>query len=187
MSKSLPIVGGEPTSSSGSATETAGMPRRDFVLLVVGWIGTLGSLAAATLAGMRGLLPNLLDEPDQRFRAGKPEDYNDGAVAFLDEIRTFLVRKGNGFRAMSGVCTHLGCTVNRDDAGYRCPCHGSVFDQDGQVLSGPAPRPLDCYGVALTRDGRLVVDRGRSVSPKQFLVLETRVQPTDGGDEGEEA
>ena len=148
MSKSLPIVGGEPTPSSESATETAGMPRRDFVLLVVGWIGTLGSLAAAALAGMRGLLPNLLDEPDQRFRAGKPEDYSDGAVVFLEEIRTFLLRKGDGFRAMSGICTHLGCTVNRDADGFRCPCHGSVFDEDGQVLSGPAPRPLTVPTVA---------------------------------------
>lgn len=187
MSKSLPIVGRVPKPSSEGATETAGVPRRDFVLLVVGWIGTLSSLAAATLAGMRGLLPNLLDEPDQRFRAGKPEDYSDGAVAFLDEIRTFLLRKGDGFRAMSGVCTHLGCTVNRDSDGFRCPCHGSVFDEDGQVLSGPAPRPLDCYGVALTRDGRLVVDRGRSVSPEQFLVLESRVQGSEGLEEGEEA
>lgn len=187
MSKSLPIVGAESASSSGGAKQETGIPRRDFALLVFGWIGTLGSLAAATLAGMRGLLPNLLDEPDQRFRAGKPEDYSDGTVAFIEEIRTFLVRKDNGFRAMSGVCTHLGCTVNRDHAGYRCPCHGSVFDDDGQVLSGPAPRPLDCYGVALTRDGRLVVDRGRSVSPEQFLVLETRAQPTDSGDEGEQA
>jgi cytochrome b6-f complex iron-sulfur subunit len=125
---------------------------------------------------MRGLLPNLLDEPSQRFRAGKPEDYRDGSVAFLDEIRTFLVREGDGFRAMSGICTHLGCTVNRADSGYRCPCHGSVFDEQGKVLSGPAPRPLDCYGVAQTRDGRLVIDRGRSVSSEEFLMVETRGQ-----------
>ncbi len=171
MSKSLPVVGQEPSPEGRSLKTGRKWRRRDFVLLVFGWIGTLGSLSAATLAGMRGLLPNLLDEPNQRFRAGKPEDYSDGSVAFLDEIRTFLIRKGDGFRAMSGICTHLGCTVNRADSGYRCPCHGSLFDEDGNVLSGPAPRALDSFGIAQARDGRLVIDRGRSVSPEEFLVV----------------
>ena len=44
---------------------------------------------------------------------------------------------------VEGVCTHLGCTVNHVGSGYKCPCHGSVFDEQGRVLSGPAPRALD--------------------------------------------
>lgn len=45
----------------------------------------------------------------------------------------------------SPICTHLGCRYNWQAAAgvFVCPCHNSVFDQTGKVLSGPAPRPLD--------------------------------------------
>lgn len=184
MSKSLPILGQDSVTKEEHTEGPGHVPRRDFLLLVFGWIGTVGSLAAASLAGMRGLLPNLLNEPDQRFRAGKPEEYGDGAVSFLAEIRTFLVREDGGFRAMSGVCTHLGCTVNHVGSGYKCPCHGSVFDEQGRVLSGPAPRALDSYALALTRDGRLVVDRGQTVPADDFLVLDTRERHPEVSAEG---
>lgn len=42
-----------------------------------------------------------------------------------------------------GICTHLGCVPNKDASGWLCPCHGSVYDNSGRVLHGPAPRNLD--------------------------------------------
>ncbi|NNE47720.1 MAG: Rieske (2Fe-2S) protein [Rhodothermales bacterium] len=153
-----------------------GVGRRDFTLLVLGWVGTLGSMLAASAGALRGLVPNLLDEPNLRYRAAKPTDYLDGTDSFLDEIRIFIQRKGNGYRAMSAVCTHLGCTVSPDEKtgrGFRCPCHGSVFDEDGRVLEGPAPTPLPCYELSMARDGRLVIDRDRPVSADRYLMLES--------------
>jgi Rieske Fe-S protein len=45
--------------------------------------------------------------------------------------------------AFSAVCTHMGCTVAPAGKELHCPCHGSVYDATtGQVLSGPAPKPL---------------------------------------------
>ena len=45
-----------------------------------------------------------------------------------------------------GICTHLGCIPNRDNAGqpggYLCACHGSVYDASGRILRGPAPLNL---------------------------------------------
>ena len=45
----------------------------------------------------------------------------------------------------SPVCPHLGCQYTWDTASSRfvCPCHSSVFDISGKLLSGPAPRGLD--------------------------------------------
>src|SRR5690242_19551276 len=117
---------------------TTPVPRRGFLQLTFGWLAAGFAVAASAAASVRFLVPNVLFEPSLRFKAGKPDEYADGSVTFLEEERVFLVRQGNTFRCLSAVCTHLGCTVNRSDHGYHCPCHGSVFDDQGTVKSGPA-------------------------------------------------
>lgn len=64
-----------------------------------------------------------------------------GALVFRPE-RIAVLREGDRFTALSLVCTHLGCTVTVTPEGMICPCHGSRFDRTGQVLTGPAERPL---------------------------------------------
>jgi glycine/D-amino acid oxidase-like deaminating enzyme/nitrite reductase/ring-hydroxylating ferredoxin subunit len=57
---------------------------------------------------------------------------------------------GGALRAVSAVCTHLGCHVRWNDAerSWDCPCHGSRFDTAGRVLNGPAVRALEAVDVA---------------------------------------
>jgi len=55
-------------------------------------------------------------------------------------------REGDGsLRAVSATCTHLGCIVawNSAEASWDCPCHGSRFSPEGEVLHGPAVAPLE--------------------------------------------
>ena len=66
------------------------------------------------------------------------------------ETAAWLRRNGGtSFTAFAVYCTHLGCPVHWLAAPriFLCPCHGSVFNGDGTVAGGPAPRPLFTYPV----------------------------------------
>ena len=145
--------------------------RRGFFQLTLGWLAGTFAAAASALGAVRFLVPNVLFEPSAVFKAGKPDDYADGSVTFLEDERVFLIRQGNTFRCLSAVCTHLGCTVNRTGQGYHCPCHGSVFDEQGAVKGGPAPRGLEWFAVIMSRDNRLVVDKNLRVGADKALVV----------------
>ncbi|HEX5337058.1 MAG TPA: ubiquinol-cytochrome c reductase iron-sulfur subunit [Gallionella sp.] len=56
-----------------------------------------------------------------------------------------------------GVCTHLGCVPNRNENGWLCPCHGSVYDNSGRVVKGPAPRNLDVPPYRFLSADRIVI------------------------------
>jgi cytochrome b6-f complex iron-sulfur subunit len=63
--------------------------------------------------------------------------------------------------ALSAVCTHLGCTVEyeKDKKRIHCACHGGVYDpKTGRNVSGPPPKPLRKFDVAVT-EGKVVVSR----------------------------
>lgn len=73
----------------------------------------------------------------------------------------FLVAlEGGGFAAVSSICTHRGCTVDLGGPGFACPCHGSQYDREGQVMRGPASRALTRYPVRANGD-ELVIEVGR--------------------------
>ncbi|MFH1169139.1 MAG: ubiquinol-cytochrome c reductase iron-sulfur subunit [Chloroflexota bacterium] len=56
-----------------------------------------------------------------------------------------VTQDGQNFVVFDPHCTHLNCPFYWDDKSntFRCPCHGGVFDIDGNVKAGPPPRPLD--------------------------------------------
>ena len=79
--------------------------------------------------------------------------------------RVCIVRDGNRLAAISTTCTHLGCIVGVADTGFACPCHGSRFDQDGNVTGGPAPKPLPWFKISLAPNGELEIDKGAEIAP----------------------
>lgn len=60
----------------------------------------------------------------------------------LPEHALAVVCEGGRYFAVDLTCTHLACTVRATELGFACPCHGSRFGSDGQVVTGPAPRAL---------------------------------------------
>jgi cytochrome b6-f complex iron-sulfur subunit len=106
------------------------------------------------------LRPRVLFEPPTRFAMGWPDTLDVGTVLTNETHHVFLERLKDGFRALSSVCTHLGCITRYrpDENIIACPCHGSRFSLDGEVIAGPAPRPLHCLQIALSDKGEIMVD-----------------------------
>ncbi len=140
-------------------------PRRRF-LRIVGKSAVFSAFLVQVAAVVRAFVPNVLYEPSKRFKIKRPDDYPEGTT-FDGERRLFIIRKDGEFHAISATCTHLGCTVQwrGEEKEFDCPCHGSRFDADGNVLGGPAPRPLPWYPLSRSPEGFLVVDTERTVRP----------------------
>jgi cytochrome b6-f complex iron-sulfur subunit len=114
---------------------------------------------------LRAFIPNVLYEPEKRFKVGLPENFPEG-FNFIAERRLFVVRQGGEFHAISADCPHLGCTVEWKEGvrQFDCPCHGSRFREDGSVIGGPSPQALAWYALTIAPDGHLEVDTASEVS-----------------------
>ena len=64
---------------------------------------------------------------------------------------------GSDFTVLSNICSHLGCRVRwvDDEGSFFCPCHNAVFGANGEVVSGPPPRPLDRFE-SMVEEGQLL-------------------------------
>lgn len=82
----------------------------------------------------------------------------DGYSQVVDRKVIYLVRQGSEVRAMQSTCTHLGCRTSYDKPNKRiiCPCHGGVYDLQGNVLEGPPPAPLPSIATRVEGDQVLV-------------------------------
>ena len=94
------------------------------------------------------LISGYLSGPDR----SSPDDLAPGEAAVLRRgpAKTACYRDDDGtLHAVSARCTHMGCIVgwNAAEKSWDCPCHGSRFGYDGQVLQGPAVEPLEAQSV----------------------------------------
>ncbi|HEV8537337.1 MAG TPA: ubiquinol-cytochrome c reductase iron-sulfur subunit [Bacteroidota bacterium] len=148
----------------------------------------LTGMAGFAFQSFRSLVPNVLYEPALRFKVGSPLSLAEG-MTFLEDRRLYIFKEGKSFYAISGACTHLGCTVKytklnqpkRVDINgekkdvkfeFHCPCHGSKFYADGTNYAGPAPRPLHWYKLEVApEDGQLVVNMNEEVEQNFRLTV----------------
>jgi glycine/D-amino acid oxidase-like deaminating enzyme/nitrite reductase/ring-hydroxylating ferredoxin subunit len=89
-----------------------------------------------------------------RLKAAEGDSFADlgrgeGGLLEVGGKKVAAYRDGSGaVHALDPVCTHLGCLVQFNDAekSWDCPCHGSRFDTRGEVINGPAVKPLPSAG-----------------------------------------
>ena len=128
------------------------MNRRSFLRVVLD--GSLFGLLAATLYPIARYLypPRGAESSVSSVVAAKVGDLGRNAAKIFrfGNRPGILVNTPQGdLKAFSAVCTHLNCTVqyDADTSIIWCACHNGKFDLNGQVISGPPPRPLASYQV----------------------------------------
>jgi cytochrome b6-f complex iron-sulfur subunit len=176
----------------GSAPKPAAAPakgkpgRRNVLIAIVAtpfaaaWTAFVAAMGLMSLGTLAFLFPKVLNEPPNKVKVGFPDDFEEGKVTdrFKDK-NTWVVKDNGVIYALSTTCTHLGCTPNwlEREQKFKCPCHGSGFYISGINFEGPAPRPLERWGVSIADDGQILVDkskkfqyeRGDWTNPESFI------------------
>lgn len=136
--------------------------RRGFFKKLLMGVGVVASYGTGAVYALQFLLPRKRKARFRKLLIASLDDLpKDGSKSFKDlsgrEI--VLVHTDRGLKALSTTCTHLGCKVywEPENARFFCPCHEGVFDVNGNVVSGPPPRPLDRYGVEVDENENVFV------------------------------
>ena len=146
------------------------LTRRKALAWLTGF-GLFGSGIITVFSNLIFIKPRATYGQPNKFSIGKPDSIPPGSKVALDTRRVCIVREGDKVAAISTTCTHLGCIVAISDTGFACPCHGSRYDQDGNVTGGPAPKPLAWYQVQVAPNGELVVDKDNEIAQGTYLTV----------------
>ncbi len=154
-----------------SSLTTAPMTRRRFLGGTLAWVTAAIAAALGIPALIAWVSPALRKQTEGWSPIGNIEDPGPGQPdlnvvglpieahftqfvrdAYLEaqpqNVAVYVVNHGDGkFTIFDDRCTHLGCPFSWNDKAseFDCPCHNGIFDQEGRVIGGPPPRPLDRY------------------------------------------
>ena len=123
----------------------------------------LGFSAVATAGGVLTPIVAYLWPPKQASAGGGSRvavaatadlPVGKGQVFSVNNKPVIVIHTPDGYRALSAVCTHLGCILlwNEQRAVIACPCHEAYFNTNGAVISGPPPAPLVEFRVQVEGD-----------------------------------
>jgi cytochrome b6-f complex iron-sulfur subunit len=149
--------------SDSQVEEQLKINRQEFLNLA--WFASLGFLTLS-LSGVTILFSF------PRFKEGEFGGvFSFGPVANLPQtgtapenfpkVKLWLSNTEEGILALYKVCPHLGCLYSWNDQEFKfiCPCHGSQYENDGDYISGPAPRSLDYFAIRIEdEDGNLLAE-----------------------------
>jgi len=153
----------EPLETSGKKPASSNPPtrRRFLAWLSRAFLGLWGLGAAGVMGAYLSPKDHEKRVADRTVHVGPLSDLRVGEARLIRHGATpFFVVRVNADRviALSAVCSHVRCILgyDRDRQALVCPCHDGRFDLAGNVLSGPPPRPLTSYRVAV-RAGEVYV------------------------------
>ncbi len=126
---------------------------------------SLSAVAAAALGGCASIQTVPVTPESGRIRLAVRNYPNlsrpGGSLKILPEGRAnsllVLALADGSYAVVSPICTHQGCTVGVEREYLVCPCHGSTYQRDGQVIKGPAPRSLRRFPARMN-EGLLEID-----------------------------
>lgn len=151
------------TSKNDPRSSSVGKSRRKFLNVVLAG-GVLGWLGSFLYPMFKFLQPPLLPEATlSQVKWGLADDFpvNTAEIVKFGRTPVILIRTEEGeFRAFAATCTHLDCIVQfrGDQKDIWCACHNGVYDLRGRNVSGPPPRPLENFEVAVVA-GEVFVSR----------------------------
>jgi menaquinol-cytochrome c reductase iron-sulfur subunit len=161
-------------------TEEQTKDRRNFLVMAIYGLGALIGAALAVPATVYLLWPPR-PKKQEWVEAGSltplqpkvPEEMvfrrnrADGWKITSEKATAWVVKMSQkDIIAFAPQCPHLGCAYHWEvqNKEFLCPCHASRFSLEGDVLSGPSPRPLDRYEVKIEGEKLLL---GPVYSPKE--------------------
>ena len=134
--------------------------RREFMANVILGVGTTLGLGSLAFRFLEYLYPIVLPIKLVEVPAGSVNEIPPDGVRLvhLPEGPVMLEKTDSEVRALSAICTHLGCIIAWHPRAkeFICPCHGGRYDVNGNVVFGPPPRPLEKIQVKV-RDGKVFV------------------------------
>jgi nitrite reductase/ring-hydroxylating ferredoxin subunit len=109
--------------------------------LAAGLVGGIG-LDRLASPGSNGPARTALVGPNGRWiTVAASTDFPHGGIKpfTAGNVQGFLIKQHGEFRALSRVCTHMGCTLDfkAEERAFVCPCHGAEFSLSGQIRDGP--------------------------------------------------
>jgi ubiquinol-cytochrome c reductase iron-sulfur subunit len=170
-----------------SHAENIDPSRRDFLYLATGALGVVGAASVvwplvdqmnpdATTLALASIEVDLAPIQEGqilvvkwrggpvfiRHRTAKEiKDAQDTPLSELKDPQTDAERvQKPEWLIISGVCTHLGCVPLGHEGqyeGWKCPCHGSVYDTSGRIRQGPAPLNLAVVEYKFLTDTRVKI------------------------------
>lgn len=162
-------------------TDGADAGRREFLKRSIFVMGGLIAAGLAVPSGVYVLSPLWKRTEEEWIEVGEIDEIPSGAPMKLDYIQRrrdgwitvegrasawVVTGDGKNFTVFDPRCTHLGCPYRWDGEKqqFLCPCHNAVFSLEGEVLSGPPPRPLDRLATKVV-GGKLYI-QPRATRPK---------------------
>jgi len=157
----------------------AGLARRNFFVVAIYGIWGLIAAALSVPAFVYLFFPPKVRRESEWVEAGDTASLAanqpvemvfrrnrvDGWKVVSEKDTAWVVKHADGsVTAFGPQCTHLGCAYHWEEGKneFVCPCHNSAFNADGQVVGGPAPRPLDRYDIRIQGDKLLLGSLRRS-------------------------